>query len=1118
MPDQKYRADGSTNLVLKVKLYDWSNVKPKATTSQTDPPTDPATDSEKTTVKSDPIIRSVYIVGQNTNTPQVLIRAKIYRSLAAATNQGITVTSFDKFEENKTFQNNPEKYGFQLLGQPSILTSSGKPAEIFIGDSTNGFEVHCTPVVNGGIVDLNIKYTEVNKHVAKVYDIPGSAKNAGVLVVRIPGIDGLTNNLMATFEVQIISNTPSARSAGHAGTGESSNQRAVTFVLNNPKPEAEVKKLLLDAGVKIPPTIFFYNENGVFLVRGSPEQLALVDRVVLQQNGFPTNHAEENFIKNLQRNSNDNQTTNASALLQRSFKLDPSTFSNFFQKQDSSESNNPTELIRDFASRLGVDLESPQGKSFFYNERLGYLFVKATASDLGVIERGLLVISQVRPQLHIKARFISVPKNTLEGFENFFHPINSGNGQFIGILTSSNTQAILHALQSRNGVETLGEPEITVVSGRKVQMRATSVATIFTGMNFKDAHTNQDGTIIASASAISPQTNTVEFGPIFDMLPQVLSDGYTIHLPAKALLTEFFGYAQVPKDMVIRYFIPDRTLESNGYASGGQMLLANTWPAVQTRSQSANVNLYDGQTLVLPLNQTQAKQIHFSADERREAAVAQQIQDVRKKNGEGEVIVLVTATLVDTKGARIHSDNEMPFAQNGIPPQPAPTNADDVNFSVPAKPPSAKTNSLEAQTVEQQLIQDGKALFYEGKQDEAETKLSQAAALDPTNTTVSYYLRMIKEEKADRSALQRFTTSPTNTFVTGAGRQAIVAKLDKIHLDNVSWDNLTLNEVLKQLYKEITLRDPEHQGVNFLVYSGPGANSRSPSVDPITGQPVPLTATETQNVGSYLIKMPSLKNVRVADVLDAIVLASDHPLKYSVQDFAVVFSAKEQKLPQLFTRTFRIDANTFYSSLKNLNDQNPAAFLGGITNPFPDINNVSFSNKPPTVSALAREFFTSLGVNFMNPVGKSVFYNERLGYLFVKATESDLDTIQQALKAMNQTPLQVHIKARFYEMPKGSLDDFGKYLNATNPTNGTPMGIFSSKTAKAAIKEVQLKKDFEALAEPEFTVLSGRQSQVRATEIVTNARSGPLLSQTNNVEIGTHLGRCPLCFGRRLHH
>jgi type II secretory pathway component GspD/PulD (secretin) len=58
---------------------------------------------------------------------------------------------------------------------------------------------------------------------------------------------------------------------------------------------------------------------------------------------------------------------------------------------------------------------------------------------------------------------------------------------FTGILTNPNFQVALRALSQRTGVENLGEPEITTLSGRQTQMRATSVITVVTGLNFQAA-------------------------------------------------------------------------------------------------------------------------------------------------------------------------------------------------------------------------------------------------------------------------------------------------------------------------------------------------------------------------------------------------------------------------------------------------------------------------------------------------------------------------------------------------------------------------------------------------------------------------------------------------------
>ena len=54
-----------------------------------------------------------------------------------------------------------------------------------------------------------------------------------------------------------------------------------------------------------------------------------------------------------------------------------------------------------------------------------------------------------------------------------------------GILTDPNFQVVIHALEQRTGTETLAEPEVTTISGRQTEMRATQILTIITGYNFQ---------------------------------------------------------------------------------------------------------------------------------------------------------------------------------------------------------------------------------------------------------------------------------------------------------------------------------------------------------------------------------------------------------------------------------------------------------------------------------------------------------------------------------------------------------------------------------------------------------------------------------------------------------
>ena len=54
-----------------------------------------------------------------------------------------------------------------------------------------------------------------------------------------------------------------------------------------------------------------------------------------------------------------------------------------------------------------------------------------------------------------------------------------------GILTNPKFQVVLHALEQRHGTETLAEPEVTTISGRQTQMRATQILTIITSFSFQ---------------------------------------------------------------------------------------------------------------------------------------------------------------------------------------------------------------------------------------------------------------------------------------------------------------------------------------------------------------------------------------------------------------------------------------------------------------------------------------------------------------------------------------------------------------------------------------------------------------------------------------------------------
>ena len=455
----------------------------------------------------------------------------------------------------------------------------------------------------------------------------------------------------------------------------------VPFKINDLMDGNKLKKILQDAGVKMPPTVYLYMDNGILLVRGPKEQVALVNRVMLKLNGFPQKDIEASdrrFVSQWGAIKAEDSTN----LFERAFKVNELVFVSVLKKATGLQTTNASMMTRSFFSKLGVDLESPKGKSVFYNDKLGLLFVRATDPDLDLIERAIQALNQVPLQIHIKARFIEVAQedDKASGFDWYLGPFNASNnvagkgggssspavpvsaanplGAFpgnatptigglsnsapaiatlTGILTYPNFRNVLHALENRPGAKILGEPAGTTSSGRQMQMRATKIINVITNENYQENDTTN--------STIMPQVEQVETGPVLDTVAYVLSDGYTINLTVTASDTEFLGY--------------DKTTNSTTAfnATGERTNAPVALPRFNVRQASANMDLWDGQTVVLG-------NLHS------EVTVGGKKVDAKQNVENKELLVFITVTTVDPAGNRIHSDDEMPFAKNGVPAQP----------------------------------------------------------------------------------------------------------------------------------------------------------------------------------------------------------------------------------------------------------------------------------------------------------------------------------------------------------------------------------------------------------------------------------------------------------------
>jgi general secretion pathway protein D len=346
----------------------------------------------------------------------------------------------------------------------------------------------------------------------------------------------------------------------------------------------------------------------------------------------------------------------------------------------------------------------------------------------------------------------------------------------------------------------------------------------------------------------------------------------------------------------------------------------------------------------------------------------------------------------------------------------------------------------------------------------------------------------------------------TNSIRVSAGRQAILHKLDSIRLDRVFYDGFSLSEVLRSLTDEVRKRDPDKRGVNFTIASPELAQAPwEAGLDSLTGSPKPARPAGAVDPASIVIALRyPLTNICLVDVLDAIMKVASQPLKYSIEDSAVVFSLKRHEAIPLYARTFKVDPNTL---LENLH---LAKGRGG-------------TNGPVAVASALRDRLSKEGVD-LDPVknpGKAIFCNDRESMLVVRATRQDLDIIERKIAVLNTAPPQINIKCKFVEV---SQDDtkpfgFGWYLGNMLMTNGaiggqagtapttiapnstnqlwtsgsrisstsffTSTGILTEPQFGVVIKALQQRSGTELLAQPEVTTTSGRQAQMKAVDVIT---------------------------------
>jgi beta-lactamase regulating signal transducer with metallopeptidase domain len=306
-------------------------------------------------------------------------------------------------------------------------------------------------------------------------------------------------------------------------------------------------------------------------------------------------------------------------LLTRFFRVDPNTFQQGLQNvmgfdaksgraapalKTYNGTNGIISTLHALFKSAGANL-SNEGKATFFNDRLGVLMVRASAQDLDVVEKAVQMLNMSPPQLTIDVKAMEIDAEAANrtflqfGITNA-HPASASSihgasnlplPTLSGILTEPQFRSVIRAMEKIGGTDLLSAPTVTTMSGRQAQIKVVDIRYVVTRLAYETNNptggTAPGVTVGTTNNGPLPVAEPFEIGPVVDVVPYVLADGYTIQMTVLPTLREFLGYDD-PKTI---------------WATGGPLASPDQQPTplpkFRLRQVAATAMLYDGQTLVV---------------------------------------------------------------------------------------------------------------------------------------------------------------------------------------------------------------------------------------------------------------------------------------------------------------------------------------------------------------------------------------------------------------------------------------------------------------------------------------------------------------------------------------
>jgi len=146
----------------------------------------------------------------------------------------------------------------------------------------------------------------------------------------------------------------------------------------------------------------------------------------------------------------------------------------------------------------------------------------------------------------------------------------------------------------------------------------------------------------------------------------VNADGYTVTMTLLPTLKEFLGY-----DDPGVFVAQAQSVGGNGPAAT-PLVQPTPLPKFRLRQVATTAMVWDGQTVVLgglisENVQKQKDKVPVLGDL---PYLGRFFRSESNISGKKNLVIFVTPTIIDPAGNRLHSDEEMPFAQQSVPQQP----------------------------------------------------------------------------------------------------------------------------------------------------------------------------------------------------------------------------------------------------------------------------------------------------------------------------------------------------------------------------------------------------------------------------------------------------------------